>query len=57
MKTKLIYSLANNFKNEIKSLGGWNGDFILATGKRDYVHSYFKERNYNTIIDYKDMIL
>lgn len=56
-QTPIKQRLFKDFKNEIKSLGGWNGDFILATGKRDYVHSYFKERNYNTIIDYKDMIL
>ncbi|WP_452225108.1 GYDIA family GHMP kinase [Lacinutrix chionoecetis] len=45
-----------DFKNEIKSLGGWNGDFVLATGVKHYVYSYFTDKGYNCIVDYKDMI-
>ena len=40
----------------IKSLGAWGGDFILATGNID-TPNYFKQKGYETIIKYDDMIL
>lgn len=52
MKTQLF----QDFPRTIKSLGGWGGDFILATGgagERDY----FREKGYSTIVEYSDMIL
>lgn len=39
----------------IKSLGGWGGDFILATGGVEE-KEYFRNKNYTTIFDYKDLI-
>ena len=39
----------------IKSLGGWGGDFILATGK-DEEKEYFREKGYATIFDYSTLI-
>lgn len=56
-QTPIKTRLFKDFKNEIKSLGGWNGDFVLATGEKDYVKSYFKNKGYTTILDYKDMVL
>lgn len=56
-QTPIKKRLFSDFKHQIKSLGGWNGDFILATGKKDYVYTYFNNKGYNTILDYKDMIL
>jgi mevalonate kinase len=56
-QTPIKKRLFKDYKNQIKSLGGWNGDFILATGKKDYVCSYFKNKGYTTILEYKDMIL
>jgi len=56
-QTPIKKRLFADFKNEIKSLGGWNGDFVLATGEEEYVYSYFKTKGYNTILNYKDMIL
>ncbi|NND77754.1 MAG: GHMP kinase [Flavobacteriales bacterium] len=38
-----------------KSLGAWGGDFILVTGKPENL-SYFRERGFDTIIPFKDMI-
>ncbi len=39
----------------IKSLGGWGGDFILATGNEDE-KEYFRNKGYDTIFNYKDLI-
>ncbi len=39
-----------------KSLGGWGGDFILATGTTSTI-DYFKMKGYNTIIPFTKMIL
>ena len=45
-----------DYFGEIKSLGAWGGDFVLATGNEN-TSSYFKEKGYNTVISYKEMIL
>lgn len=45
----------NDYKGEIKSLGAWGGDFILATGTNDDM-SYFKDKGYNTIVPFNDMV-
>lgn len=48
----------NDFWGEIKSLGAWGGDFVLATSNRDEVTTkkYFEELGYNTIINFNQMI-
>lgn len=48
--------LFNDYFGEIKSLGAWGGDFVLATGNED-THQYFKNKGYHTIINYTEMIL
>ena len=45
-----------DFKGTLKSLGAWGGDFILAVAK-DNPTVYFKEKGYNTVIPYHEMIL
>ena len=40
----------------VKSLGAWGGDFILATGTNSDMY-YFKNKGYNTILKYKEMVL
>ncbi|WP_340064607.1 GYDIA family GHMP kinase [Ascidiimonas aurantiaca] len=40
----------------IKSLGAWGGDFILVTGENTS-QKYFTDRDYTTIIPFKDMLL
>ncbi len=52
VKTKLF----PDYFGEIKSLGAWGGDFILATGNEDSL-SYFKNKGYNTVIPYNEMVL
>ena len=45
-----------NYKGSIKSLGGWGGDFVLVTARKNTL-DYFKTKGYTTIIPYSDMIL
>ncbi len=45
-----------DYFGQIKSLGAWGGDFVLATGNEDTPH-YFKEKGFETVITYKDMVL
>lgn len=48
--------LFSDYFGEIKSLGAWGGDFILATGNDDSIN-YFNQKGFNTILPYKEMIL
>ena len=48
--------LFNDYSGQIKSLGAWGGDFILATGNEE-TPSYFKKEGYETVIPYSEMIL
>jgi len=49
-------NLFPDYFGEIKSLGAWGGDFILATGTDDTV-AYFKNKGYNTVVPYNEMVL
>ncbi len=44
-----------NYFGQLKSLGAWGGDFIMATGNEDSLN-YFKKRGFDTIIKFNDMI-
>lgn len=44
-----------DFSGQIKSLGAWGGDFILATGAEDSPE-YFKNKGFRTILAYDKMI-
>jgi len=46
--------LFKDYKGEIKSLGAWGGDFILAAGPIDSP-SYFTKKGFKTIIHFKKM--
>lgn len=57
LKTPTIKSqLFQDYLHTIKSLGGWGGDFVLATGTLKEM-TYFRDKGYNTIVSYQDMIL
>ncbi len=45
-----------DFDGLVKSLGAWGGDFVLASGEGD-VPSYFKDKDYPTILRYGEIIL
>jgi mevalonate kinase len=49
-------ALFDDFKGVIKSLGAWGGDFVLVVSK-DEPSGYFKERGFETILRYDEMIL
>jgi len=48
-----------DYWGSIKSLGGWGGDFILATSDKTVKQttSYFKEKGFDTILPYRELIL
>lgn len=48
--------LFKDYFGEIKSLGAWGGDFVLATGNED-TPKYFQNKGYHTILNYKKIIL
>ena len=57
IKTRTVKSrLFSDYPGSIKSLGGWGGDFVLATGT-DQEKNYFYENGFDTIIPYHAMIL
>jgi len=48
--------LFNDYWGAVKSLGGWGGDFILATGN-EKTPDYFKARGFETVIPFTEMLL
>ena len=48
--------LFSDYSGAIKSLGGWGGDFVLATGN-EKTPGYFKARGFTTVVPYSDMVL
>lgn len=45
-----------DFPGQVKSLGGWGGDFIMATGSSKSME-FFKKKGYTTVIPYTEMIM
>jgi mevalonate kinase len=48
--------LFSDFNGTIKSLGAWGGDFVLVVAAENPT-AYFKEKGYETILPYAEMIL
>lgn len=44
-----------DFPGSLKSLGGWGGDFILATGG-EVEKRYFRNKGFTTIVAYEEMV-
>lgn len=55
-ETPIQERLFSDYFGQIKSLGAWGGDFILATGNED-TKAYFKKKGFTTIIPFDEMIL
>lgn len=55
-KTKDLYF--NDYFGEIKALGAWGGDFVLATSTRtpDETREYFRSKGFTTIISFNEII-
>ena len=49
----------SDFDGQLKSLGAWGGDFILASSKngKDEVSAYFAKYGLETVIPFKDFVL
>ena len=49
----------SDFWGEIKSLGAWGGDFVLATSDRSETETqtYFNERGFSVFLPYRQLIL
>ncbi len=57
LKTETVKNtLFPDFDGEIKSLGAWGGDFVLAVSKEN-PKPYFVAKGYETVIPYGEMIL
>lgn len=56
-KAKDLYF--KDYWGEIKSLGAWGGDFVMATSDRPQkeTHAYFNEKGFDVFLPYKDMVL
>lgn len=52
---KIKASKFPDFPGAIKSLGGWGGDFILATGGEEE-KQYFRDKGFETIVPYEEMV-
>ncbi|PKQ43874.1 GYDIA family GHMP kinase [Confluentibacter flavum] len=48
--------LFHDFNGQIKSLGAWGGDFVMATSKTNPT-AYFKAKGFEIVIPYIDMVL
>ena len=55
-QTPVQERLFPDFNGQLKSLGAWGGDFILASGDAD-TPSYFNAKGYATVIPYREFIL
>ena len=54
--TPIQERLFSDYSGQIKSLGAWGGDFILATGNEDTIR-YFKNKGFHTILPFNQIIL
>ena len=56
-KEKIKDKLFDDFNGEIKSLGAWGGDFILASSNESETKKYFKNKGFNFIFEFDKLIL
>jgi mevalonate kinase len=49
-------TLFSDFNGVIKSLGAWGGDFVLSISKEN-PKEYFRQRGYEIVLSYEEMIL
>jgi len=55
-QTPIKQDLFPDYLGEMKSLGAWGGDFILATGN-EKTPRYFIDKGFNTVIPYQKMVV
>jgi len=57
-QTKVKDQLFPDYWGSVKSLGAWGGDLVLVSSKesKEDTEKYFKEKNFPTLVPYKDLI-
>ena len=55
-KQTIKKELFNDFHGEIKSLGAWGGDFIMVSSENNPL-DYFKNKGYNTLFKFSDLLI
>lgn len=55
-KESVKSALFSDFDGAIKSLGAWGGDFVMVISRQNPTF-YFKQKGYETILSYNEMIL
>jgi len=55
-KKTIKKELFNDFNGEIKSLGAWGGDFIMASSEHNPLN-YFKNKGYDTVFKFSDLLI
>ena len=55
-KKTIKKELFSDFNGEIKSLGAWGGDFIMVSSE-DNPLNYFKNKGYNTVFKFSDLLI
>ena len=53
---KISETLFPDFSGTLKSLGGWGGDYVLATGSENAVRSYFEPKGFKTVQAHHQLI-
>lgn len=53
--TRIKDALFSDYPLEMKSLGGWGGDFVLAIGNNE-TPNYFKSKGFETVLPYQQLI-
>jgi len=46
----------SDFPGQVKSLGAWGGDFVMASSEKDPLE-YFSEKGFKTVIPYSELVL
>lgn len=54
--TTVKEALFPDFEGVIKSLGAWGGDFVMSVSKEN-PNEYFKEKGFEVVVPYSEMIL
>jgi len=49
----------SDFNGEIKSLGAWGGDMLMAVSELpgDYIRNYFQTKDIQTVFDFHSLVL
>ena len=56
-KKKIKDKLFKDFNGEIKSLGAWGGDFILASSNKSKTKEYFSNKGFNYVFEFDKLII